>query len=129
MTRFAFGPVINWPSAFGTILPRQSELVGEPAALDFLAAGGQLVPVIVDLLLGVAIDDERDRGREAVRRPAIERDERLTVELEAGGHPPSPSAGPRVAITAYRPCLGILENRRVEVHRLFRLAVETIEMG
>src|ERR1700739_4991892 len=46
--------------AGGDDLPGDTELVFEPSALDLFAAGGEFRPVVVDLLLGVATDDEGD---------------------------------------------------------------------
>ncbi len=44
--------------ARGNNLPAQAEFVYEPAALDFLAAGGELRPIVVDFLLRIAAYDE-----------------------------------------------------------------------
>src|SRR5262245_64049131 len=45
----------------GADLPRDPELVLEPAALDFLPAGGELGPEVVDFRLGLAVHDQRER--------------------------------------------------------------------
>ncbi len=54
----------------GNDLPGQAVFVLQPAAAAFLAAGGKLVPQFVDFLLALAIDKQRDGGREAVMRTA-----------------------------------------------------------
>ena len=54
-------------------LPGDAELVGEPAALDMLAALRKLLPQRVDFSLVVAIDHKRQRGRELVLRAAVQR--------------------------------------------------------
>ena len=47
-----------------------------------IAAFDQLVPIAVDLFLGVAADEERESGIELIRRAAIEKDHLLTFELD-----------------------------------------------
>src|SRR5947207_1379319 len=66
-------------------LPRQAELVLEPSALRRSATGGELVPVVVDLLLRFAMDDEGHSFRERKLRTAIERGEIQSFELKVGG--------------------------------------------
>src|SRR4029079_17019736 len=65
-------------------LPRHAELVLEPAALlrVLVAAGAELLPVLVDLRLRVAVHLEGDGFVELEERTAVERGERLAVELE-----------------------------------------------
>ena len=63
-------------------LPGDAEFVGEPAALDVLAALRKLLPQGVDLSLVVAIDHERERRREFVMRAAVQRQETLAIDLE-----------------------------------------------
>ena len=67
-------------------LPRQAEFIFQPAAGAFLPVFAQRIPIIVDLVLRIAIDLERDRLVELEMRAAIERDEGLSVELERNGH-------------------------------------------
>src|ERR1035441_1292064 len=71
--------------AGGHDLPGEAELVLEPAAGDFGSAGGELRPVIVDFVLGVAADYEGDCVSELVRRAAVERgrSEEHTSELQS----------------------------------------------
>src|ERR1700722_17292457 len=66
----------------GYDLPGEAEPVLEPAALALAAAGGGFGPVGIDLLLGVAADDEGDGLGELEGGPAVERGEALAVELE-----------------------------------------------
>src|SRR5215469_16286336 len=63
-------------------LPAQAEAVCEPAAGHGFAAFDQLVPVAVDLLLGVAADEERDGGVELIRGAAVEKDNLLPLKLD-----------------------------------------------
>jgi hypothetical protein len=58
-------------------LPGEAEFILEPAAPAFLAAFRQLAPEIIDLVLRLASDLERDRLVELEMRAAIERDEAL----------------------------------------------------
>src|SRR5512133_2217349 len=66
-------------------LPAEAEAVGEPTAGHGFAAFDQLVPVAVDLLLGVAADEEREGGVELIRGAAVEKDYLLAFELDADG--------------------------------------------
>ncbi len=67
----------------GHHLPRQAESVLEPSAFRFLAAvGGQLVPEIVDLFLGLDADEEGDGFVELVGRATVQGMEFLPLELE-----------------------------------------------
>ena len=56
----------------GHDLPRQPVPVLEPTALALLAARGQRVPVVVDLVLVGALDQERDRLVERELRAAVD---------------------------------------------------------
>ena len=54
-------------------LPEESVLVRDPSALHFLpAASGELLPVIIDLLLRVAVNHERDGFGELELRSAVQ---------------------------------------------------------
>src|SRR5216684_421295 len=110
-------------------LPRQAELVLEPAAHLLLSAGGELLPQLVDLFLGLAIRDERYRLRELELRPAVQGDEFLPVQLENRGHDRALRPGPRVSIADDLSLLRILENGDIEIHRLLGPAVEPQEWG
>src|SRR5262249_29688924 len=67
-------------------LPGEAEAVPEPTALALLSAVGELLPEVVDLILGLAFDRERDRLVEAELRAAVDADEPLAVELELDCH-------------------------------------------
>ena len=66
-------------------LPAQPEAVLEPAALRFLAAVDQPVPVVVDLVLVLALDHERHRLGELEMRAAVDADEPRAVQHEEAG--------------------------------------------
>src|SRR6185436_12053339 len=102
-------------------LPRHSELVRQPAAPTLLAAGGQLLPVAVDLLLSLTVDQQREALRELERWAAVERDELLPVELEVRRHQATLRSWPGVAIAAGAEDARVLEDGRVQLHGLFRL--------
>jgi hypothetical protein len=67
-------------------LPGKPVTVLQPAAVVLLAAGDELVPHPVDLLLGLAVDVERDRLVELEMGAAVEGDEVLAFELEGDRH-------------------------------------------
>ena len=70
----------------GDDLPTEAELVRQPAAGDFLAAvGGELGPVVVDLGLGFAADDEGEGFGELVGGAAVEEGDLLAFDLEVEG--------------------------------------------
>ena len=78
-------------------LPGQSVLVLEPSARTFLAARGELLPELVDFLLRLAIDRERDGLVELELGTPVERDEgwpsssnSTVMTLPAGPGPASP---------------------------------------
>src|SRR6185312_8731907 len=114
----------------GDDLPGETVPILEPAALLRLrvAALGQLGPVVVDLLLRIAADDERDGFIEREHGPAVERHERLAIELERDGE--DRSRGPAVHLLACLAVAGdhrdlrILEHAHVEPRGLFCLVRE-----
>ena len=63
-------------------LPAQAEAVCEPATGHGFAAFDQLVPVAVDLVLGVAADKEREGGVKLMRGAAVEKDHLLALQLD-----------------------------------------------
>jgi len=98
-------------------LPGQSELVLQPAARTFLAAiGSQLAPIVVDLVLRLAHDLERDRLAELELRAAVEAKEFLPFEFELNRH-----HGARLPAKAFLAIAGgakdarVLEDRHVEI--------------
>ena len=69
----------------GHDLPGEAVAVLQPAALALLAALGQRVPVVVDLVLVGAVDQQRDGLVEREHRTAVDGGERLAVEHELDG--------------------------------------------
>src|SRR5207247_2157378 len=68
-------------------LPGKTVFIRKPAALHFLAAAGyELLPIIIDLLLRLAVDHERDRRGELELRPAVQGYELLSIQLERNRH-------------------------------------------
>jgi hypothetical protein len=114
---------------FGDHLPREAVLVREPAALLRLAAGQELVPVVIHFRLVLTVDDKRDRGRKRELGTAVQGDKRLAVELERGRHHGSFRPGPGVAIPGDADDFGIAEDGHVKVHRLFGVGVKPQERG
>src|SRR5688572_11932235 len=109
-------------------LPRQSVLVFKPAARAFLpATGEQLLPVVVDLLLVLAVDHERDRLGELEVRPAVQRDVLLVAEAKL--HRQHRALGGPAAFEVARDAedLRVLEHRAVELRRFFGFLVEPEE--
>src|SRR5437773_6807282 len=110
-------------------LPRQAELVLEPAAHLLLSAGGELLPLLVDLFLGLAIHDERYGLRDLEPRPAVQGDEFLPVQLEHRGHDRALRPRSRVSVADDLSLFRIPENGDIEIHRLLGPAVEPQEWG
>jgi hypothetical protein len=68
-------------------LPRETEFVFQLAAPPGRSAvGGKFLPEIIDLVLGLAVDRERDRFGELELRSAIERHELDSVERKLHRH-------------------------------------------
>ena len=63
-------------------LPRHAEFVDEPSALTGRSVGAQPFPEFVDFVLRIAVDDQRNGPIETETRPAVEREELLTLDLE-----------------------------------------------
>ena len=105
-------------------LPGDAELVGEPAALDMLAALRKLLPQRIDFSLVVAIDHERNRGRELVVRAAVQRQESLAVDLEENRHHRALLAGRELAVARRRQNAAVRKDREVVGDRLFGVEIE-----
>src|SRR5207249_1511824 len=110
-------------------LPRETEFVFEPAAPPGRSAvGGKFLPEIIDLILGPAVDRERDRFGELELRAAVERHEVDSVESKLHRYDRSwrPANFFRCFfwITGNLPDPRILENADVEFRRLLRLGIE-----
>src|SRR5204862_5514365 len=109
---------------------RQPVLVLEPPALlrFRIAPVAEPFPVVLDLVLRLAVYLERHRFVEFEDRPAIERRERLAVELEAHHHDgtwrPMMELLPRARIACDRGDARILEDLDVVRRRFFGLIVE-----
>ena len=112
----------------GHDLPREAELVLQPAAGAFGAALGELAPEVVDLGLRVAEHLERHRLVELELRAAVERQELLALELELDGHHRAGRLAVDllacVAVAADPSDLGILEDRDVVLGRGLAFVVE-----
>src|SRR5262249_10538773 len=100
----------------------------QPAARPLLAALGEPAPEIVDLLLGLAMDLERDRLVEFEMRAAVEGDKLLPGDLELRGHDRSRRFSVNLVslfpVAADPADPGILEDGNVEPRRLLGLRVE-----
>src|SRR5205085_3227053 len=102
----------------------EAEAVLEPAARTLFAAFRELAPVGVDLVLRLARDLKRERLAERELGSAVQREELLSVELEADGHHGAlgPRSGAAVARDLGDPRVG--EDRRVELRRVLAFGVE-----
>src|SRR5438874_8848882 len=107
-------------------LPGETVFIGEPTALHLLAAtGGEFFPIIIDLLLRLAVDHERDRRGELELRPAVQGHELLSIQLERHRH--HRALLPRrflPGVMSHCLDLRILENRDIKLHRLLSLIIE-----
>src|SRR5262249_12366121 len=110
-------------------LPGYAELVLEPGAATRLTACGKLLPVMVDLGLGFAVDDHRDRFGELEHRPAVESGEWEPVELECHDHAAALRHGSNCAIAGHSRDPRIAEDRDVEIRRRLGLTVEPQTRG
>jgi len=113
----------------GDDLPGEAELVLQPAAAIGAAAGGKFVPKIVDLFLGLAVDEKGDGGCELELRAAVEGEE--FRGLRAGRSRTSRSlwVRARIAVASNLPHLRVFENGDVEVGGFLGVAIEPQEWG
>src|SRR5881394_419656 len=111
----------------GNDLPRDAELVLEPAALVFGSTGGQLLPQLVHFLLRLAVHEQGYRRRELELRAAVQGVEVLPLELEGAAHHRPLRPGSCVSVPRHPHDFGALEDRHVEVHLLFGVGVEPQE--
>src|SRR6185503_2162321 len=101
-----------------------------PAACAFFpAAGEQLLPVVVDFLLVLAVDHERNRLGELELRPAVQRDELLVAEPELHRQDVGLGAGHAFEVAHGAEDLRLLEDRAVELGRLLGFLVVPEECG
>jgi hypothetical protein len=132
MTRLAFsgsGSFSSSPRARGTTCHETPNLsVSQPQG-PFSPPLGELLPELVHLLLGLAVDEQRDSLRERERGAAVQRHELLAGQLEGRRHQGAlrPRTGRAVAARAEDP--RAVEDRGVEVDRLLGAVVERQERG
>ena len=107
-------------------LPGETVFVRDPSALHFLpAVSGEFLPVIIDLLLRLAVDHERDGFGELELRPAVQGGELLAIQLERNRHHLAFLFGKFFAgVMRDLLDLRILEHRDVEICGFFRLIIE-----
>ena len=91
----------------------------------FPAASCELFPVIIDLLLRLAVDHERDRFGELEARPAVQGHELLSIQLERHRHHRALLAR-RFLPGVMSHCLDlrILEHGDIKLRRFLRLIIE-----
>ena len=98
-----------------------------------IAAGGELLPVVVHFFLRLAIDLKRDGLVELEDRAAVERGECLPVQLEGHGHDRSGRLAvdlpPGFAVARDVPDLRVLEDADIERGGLLGLIVEPQDRG
>src|SRR6185369_901120 len=82
-------------------LPRQAVFIFQPAALYFLPAFSEPVPKMIDFLLRLAIDDERNRFGKLELRSAVEGCELQPLEFERDGHDAAFRSGAAFAVPIY----------------------------
>src|SRR5690349_24932387 len=105
-------------------LPRQTILVFEPATLDFLSPFGKLLPEVIDLVLRLAMDHQRNRFREFERWTTIHAGEALAVQLEFDRHHRTLRTWSRFAVSRGAEDSGVLKHGDVEVRCLFSVVVK-----
>src|ERR1700733_12115173 len=89
-----------------------------------LAALRKLLPQRVDFSLVVAIDYERDCGRELVLRPAIQRQESLAVDLEENRHHRALLAGSEFAVARRRQNAAVRKDLEIVADGLLGVGIE-----
>ena len=123
MTRFACSasPLVNNSgSARGTICHDTPKLSVSQPQRPLGAAFGQPLPIVVDLGLIVAIDDQRNRWRERELRAAVEAEELWPSIVEQDGH--DGAVGARLAGAVARDPFDarVVEDRAIMRDRLLR---------
>ena len=99
------------------------------SSFPFLPAVGQPLPVVVDLVLLLAVDLERDGLAERELGAAVDADEPLSVELELHGHDRARLARPGLGVVGDADDARVLEDGGVEVRGLLGLGVEPQARG
>src|SRR5438105_2386601 len=105
-------------------LPRQAVPILQPAADTLLAALGELPPVVVDLGLVRAVDEQRNRLAELELGAAVDAGVLLAVEQERHGHHRADPARRAFGVVRHGGDLGVREDRHVELGGLEGLGVE-----
>ena len=108
----------------GDDLPGQSELVFDPAALAAGRIRGELGPIIVNLLLGIAPHDEGDGFGEFENGATVQGRELLAVEFEGDGENGAFRDGTVSGSAKLFEAAGIFEHRDVEIHGLVGVGIE-----
>jgi hypothetical protein len=95
----------------------------------FLPALGQALPVVVDLVLGLAFDLEGDGLVERELGAAVDADESLAVQLELHGHHRAGRSRTGLRVVSDVDDARVLEDSGVEARGLLGLGVETTGSG
>ncbi len=110
-------------------LPRHAETVRQPTARHRLAAVHPPLPVVIDLVLRVALHEQRDGRHELEFRSAVERHELLTFQFEHDCEHAADRSGARLDMTHDLDDARAPENADIVVDRLFGTAVEPQTRG
>ena len=109
-------------------MPGKPVFIFEPAALSFLAAGGQLLPKFIHFRLRFAVHDKGDGLVEFEIRAAVKGDEPLSFDFEDNGHHrafgPATGIGSRFTVTGHVQDFRFFENRSVKLNGFFGLIIE-----
>src|SRR4051794_19490073 len=108
----------------GRDLPGEPVLVLEPAARAFLAAFGELRPVVVDFVLVLTADLEGNGLVELELGAAVDTDEALTAKLELDDHDHARLARRVLGVRDHAHDAPILEDGDVELGSRLSLRVE-----
>lgn len=107
-----------------TDLPDKSETIRQPAAGLLLATLDELVVIVVDLVLRLAMNKERNRAVEFSPGSTVDRRKILALELEAHRHHRTLEPESGIAITRDIGDPRIVEYRDIEIDGFFRVVVE-----
>src|SRR5580658_3547320 len=108
-------------------LPAEAEAVCEPATGHGFAAFHQLVPITVDLFLGVASDEEREGWVELMRRAAVEEDHLLALKLDRDGGNLTHGPGTDTFGTQLIELARVREGAQVKLSGFFGVVIEPEE--
>jgi hypothetical protein len=108
----------------GTICHDRPNLsVSQPHWIS-LPAGAEFFPVVIDFVLGLAVDDKRDGRRELIVLAAIEANERLPLQLKGHRHRRTRRPRPGRPIAHDLLDLRVGKDRNIKLSRLLRLRIE-----